>query len=83
MEIYEYTVKGQNGLDFILLSSEELNEQVQRQLSKRYSLSAFIDSFDITDQPAYLIDLLNTFYVTRSLNIEPVTKSFKFEDMLV
>lgn len=83
MRIYEYTVKGQNRFDFILLASEELTDQVKRQLIKRYSLSAFVDVTEITDQPAYVLDLSNSYYVTRSLNIEPVTKSFKFEDMLV
>lgn len=83
MKIYEYTVKGQNGLDFILLASEELTDHVKRQLIKRYSLSEFVDVTEIKDQPAYVLDLSNSYYVTRSLNIEPVTKSFKFEDMLV
>ena len=84
MRIFEYKVRGQNGHDFILLASEELNERIQFRLSKRYSLSEFVDVIEITDQPAYLIDLQNTFYVKSSLEIIlPVTKSFKFEDMLV
>ena len=83
MKIYEYMIKGLNGLDFILLASEKLSECIQIGLSKRYALSEFNYVIEITDQPAYVIDLSNTFYVTRSLEIHPVTKRFKFENMLV